>query len=352
MIGNLLAVPALGVAALAGLALMLIGLSNEAGRDGGRAVAAFLAAAPFALALLLAGGVALARGGFDWIGLPRPATVLLVLVALAAAAGLSALSAALRLEPASQAPWALLPLRGWLHLVWPPLLVAGLALALWPTLGGSAAGPWRHLPAALVGGVTLLVGGLMVVEWAQHSLVRQREQLAAMQQDGHERDRWIREQVQAADVQRDLASLLNQTSRWERADIRALALQKVHSHPDLTAALAALLRSPAADQAFTYLDSNAPPDPAALAGPVREGLLQMAEVLRLRMRDTHTLHPGEFTHEVERMLAVADRFAGHGVDFRPALQEVRRALDEPRDQPSGTPDLRARALLDRWLRKH
>jgi hypothetical protein len=73
MIGTLLAVPALGVAVLAGLALMAIGLSSESGRDGGRAIAAFLAGVPFALAVLADGGVALARGGFDWIGLPRPA---------------------------------------------------------------------------------------------------------------------------------------------------------------------------------------------------------------------------------------------------------------------------------------
>lgn len=352
MIANLLAGLALGVATLSGLALMAIGLSSDSGRDGGRLLGSMMAALPFAVALLVAGAVAVARGGFDMLGLPRPATCALVLLALLCAAVLTLFSAAMRLERASQVPWAMLPLRGWLHLPWPPLLLGLLAWALWPTLFPAGLAALGRPLALVLGGVSLVACALMLVQWAQVSQQAAVDRVQAAQERDQQRDEWIRAQVIAADVSRDLVSLMNQTSRWETPDIRALALAKARSHPQLTQALTEMLRGPWRDHAFTFLASNDPPDPVALVDAVREGIAATADDVRDSMRRTHTMYPDQFVPEVERLMETAERFAPLGLDAVPALREVRRALDTPRDQPSGTPDLRARHLLDRWLARH
>lgn len=343
---------AVAVAVLSGALLMGMGLSQASGRDGGRAMGVAMASLPFLVALMLAYGIAAWRGGFAWLGLARGATLTLVLLGVVAAAVVNGLAAATRLEPPSQVPWAMVPLRGWLFVPWPLLLVGGAVLALWPqvTARWSEAQAWGwRAPLLGVAAVSLLACALMLVQWLVGE--QQRAVAAAQRQvaEGQERDRWVREEVQAADPQRDLVSLMNQTWRFETPDIRALALQKLRSHPDLTGALAQLLRSPWCDQALIFLDSNDPPDAAALAEPVRDGLLALADELRQRMRATHTLRSDEFEPEVLRAMSVADKFAAQGPDYRSAMQAVRDALDEPRERPA---DLVARRVLDRWLAQH
>lgn len=346
--GNLLAGLGLSVALVTGVMLMFIGLSGNAGHDGGRALGAAAASLPFLAGLALAYIVATLRGGFDWLGLSRPATLLLVLLALVAAVLVNFFSAGLRQEPASQVPWAMWPLRAWLHWFWPPLLLLGAAWALWPAGFGWPAPLGRGL-ALVAGLVSLLVCALMLLQWAWASQQQQAQRVQQRIRQDQQRDAWVREQVIAADPQRDLVLLMNQSSKYETPDIRALALEKVRSHPQLNDALAAMLRSGWRDKAFVFLESNAPPDAAALAGAVHEGMLGMAGEIGRRMRDTHTLRADDFLPEVERMLAVAERFDGYEFDYRGALQAVRGALEQRRHQAGGTPELLARQRLDAWL---
>lgn len=347
---NLMAGAGLLLATLSGALLVVMGLSADSGRDGGRVLGVATVSLPFWAGLLLAYGVATVRGGIDALGLPRGALLPLVLVGVTAAVVVNAFAAALRLEPASQVPWAMWPLRAWAPAVWPPLLLAGAVWVLWPTWfgepqPGGLRGPLL-VPVAL-GLASLLVCALMAVQWLQWRQQDAARRVQAHQDEATERDRWVRAQVEAADPERDLVSLMNQTSRHEVPAIRALALAKVAAHPRLTEALATMLRGRFRDHALTYLDSNEPPDAAALAEPVREAILGMAEDIADRMRRTHTLRADEFEPEVARVLTVADRFAAQGLDYRPAVRAVHAALDQPRhDDP---PTLNVRRTLERWL---
>lgn len=344
-----LALFAFGVATLAGVSLALIGLSNEHARDGGRFIGSVLAGLPFAGGLLVAAAVALWRGGFDGTGLARPPLITVLMSGLLAGVVVAVLAAATKTEPRSQIPWALWPWRAWLPVVWPLLLLAGVALGLWsarlPSLPPALRGALQLGPPVL----SLLLCTLLLVQWAQQAVGRQQARSAQQDAFDQRRDDVIRRQVMEADPVRDLLLLLPPTSRFEQPDIRALALQKLQSHPDLTGALAALLRHPYREAAFVYLDSNEPPDAPALAAAVQDGLHAQAAQIGDSVRGTHTLQADDFLRDTERLLAVADRFSPLGIDARPAVVRLRAGLRHGRE---GAPPLQAALLVEAWLRRH
>lgn len=45
-----------------------------------------------------------------------------------------------------------------------------------------------------------------------------------------------------------------------------------------------------------------------------------------------------------------EKFKDLGVDFKPAVKELRAALDEP--VAYDNPDISSKKLLDKWLKKH
>ncbi len=343
----------LGALAFAGTALgagglLLIGATGSS--NGGSAMAAVLLAVPFAGCLLLASGVAVARGGFEWVApSSRNLQWLAVLAAALAAALVTAGSAALRREVPDQMPWALWPVRGWAFAVWPPLLTATMALALWPALrGGLPALAWKA-PATLVGVVSLVVCAGLLVQAVQDAMAQSAAATARLAADNDRRDASVLADVEKADPVRDLVSLMNQTTRYEVPRIRTLALAKVRAHPDLNAALDQMLRGARRDDALTFLESNDAPDNQALAAPAREAMLGMAAELREDVRQPQMLHVDHFAPEVRRILAVADKFAAFGVDYVGPVRSIREALDAPEVK---TMPLNCRTTLDQWLAKH
>lgn len=350
MILTLLAALATVGAALTGTFLLFAGLSNDAGRDGSRLLATMMVGPPFLACVLVAHGVGLHRGVFDWVlpSAPAGARIALVILALVGAAAVAAASVALRFEPRSQVPWAMLPVRSWIY---PPallLLVAGCALSAWP-------GNWGHhpawrWPAAALSVVALMVVAGLLVQTVQWQFERQAELVRRHQADQDRRDASILKKIQDADPVKDFISLLPQTSAYENDTIRQLALHKVLSHPDLTQALSKVLRGAWPDEAMTFLAHNDPPDAAALIEPLHEGIRRRAQDLRQSVRNSHTLRPDDYLYSVRRLLAAADRLAPGQATFVDDVREVRAAFDEPR--PRQPVDFDARRELDAWLVAH
>jgi hypothetical protein len=86
---------------------------------------------------------------------------------------------------------------------------------------------------------------------------------------------------------------------------------------------------------------------------VKVGVLRQAALIRddiRRASHPSHLYPDLFSWEVERALQTVDRFSGMGVDYRPAVQELRAALDEPATVEK--PTFRSQRLLDEWLQQH
>lgn len=60
------------------------------------------------------------------------------------------------------------------------------------------------------------------------------------------------------------------------------------------------------------------------------------------------MYDGQFSFEVERSLEVVEKFKDLGVDFTPAVKELRAALDEP--VAYDNPNLSCKKVLDKWLK--
>jgi len=343
VLGNL----CLGLAAVLAALLFALAPQQDGGASGGgKLMLVVLLGLPFALSLAGALEAAVVRGGLDWLSRSRGLQHGFALALALCVTVVTVFCVALYREPPAQMPWTLRPLIGVALYLLPLLVLAGTALAL------NAA--WRAaLPAALVraplllagAGAALICAGLLVellVAMQADSVRRIEERQAA----DAERDREMLAEVASLDPLTQLGRLLNQTSRYETPAIRELALRKVRSNPALNDELARMLRNEWRGEALTFLAWNDAPDAAALAAPLRDGIVLLAEDVRREMRDAHYLHDDEFDPLAERVLAAVDRVGSHGVDYVSAVRTFRAALDEPRTQTIAP---RCRARLDAWL---
>lgn len=299
---------------------------------------------PLGLLLTFGWAAVVARDGMQWLTQARALQYLAVLTGGMAVTVVIGLAAAMRTEP--QIPWAIRPFVPYAAWVLPPLLIATGIFVL--NAGSSA----MLVTASRIGwvaavGASLLVCGGLLVELAQSRIARADARVQEEIAFQNKRDDDIYAEVQQMTAERDLARLLNHSNLWETARIRELALRKLADHPDLTAAVERELREGSAYEAIIYLQGNDPPDPARLAAPLAVAIERIAAQLANDISHTHTLYPEQGEPEVMRILDVVARFQSYGVDYRPALQKLRRALDDPRPNQVR---LLARERLDRALR--
>ncbi len=343
VLGNL----CLGFAAvLAALLLALAPQQDGGASGGGKLVLVALLGLPFGLSLAGALEAAVVRGGLDWLSRSRGLQHGFALASALCVTVVTVFCVALYREPSAQMPWTLRPLIGVALYLLPLLALAGTALALNATWRAALPTPLVRAPLLLAGAAAALICAGLLVELLlalqADSLRRVEERQAADAQ----RDREMLAEVASLDPLTQLGRLLNQTSRYETPAIRELALRKAHSNPALNDELARMLRNEWRGEALTFVAWNDAPDPAALAAPLRDGILLLAEDVRREMRDAHYLHDDEFDPLAERVLAAVDRVGSHGVDYVPAVRAFRAALDEPRTQAIAP---RCRARLDAWL---
>lgn len=293
---------------------------------------------------------ATAGGTFDWLGWTRDAQYMIVVACCLSLMTVVGFAAMLRGSPLQDIPFVLRPFVPWAAPVMPATLIVLAFLlvnrSLFPLLPGAV----LQMVIATVGGVALLTGVAML---GQGYLYVQSRQLAKLDREvefHQQRDRNIMEGVKAADPAKDFGSLLYQSSRFETAGIRVLALQKILSNGDnFTTLMTASLRNCYYSGALTFLRDNDAPNPAPLAEPVRDALLLLAHNVKDLMRTEYNIRPTDFESDTDSLLTVAGKFAPYGVDYQPAIREFRAALDAPREPKV---QLYCRETIDRWLAKN
>jgi hypothetical protein len=289
-------------------------------------------------------------GALDWIARSRGTRSAMVAAGLLAIMAVTTLSLVVRFEPPSQQPLAVRYLAGIAPGLFPlVLLVVGAILLNAPFRSGLPRAAYA-VPLGLVFGTSLLACAAGAVEWIVHEQQSTTARIAEMQADQANRHAGHLAEIESIDPLVAMERLLVFTDSGHPPEVRERALASVHSNPAWQTELAAMLEGNASLEAFTFLASNAVEDRALLAGPVNTGILRVAEWVRRSIRggshEAH-FHEGQFSWEVDRVLATADTFRGLGVDYLPAIRTLRAALDEPSEHK------RVRftcvATLDRWI---
>lgn len=302
--------------------------------------------AGFSVCLAIVTAIIGSQGGFSWVGTSGSQRTLLVVggfILIMIGNGFFMTG-----EYPHDLPVVLRPILRLVPAILPPLLLIGAAILL---NGKQAAVPALAYKLPIYTGLfigILVIGVLMVIKAQRTS--------ALLQSHTEFNDKIHQDhlnQIDTTDVMKDMVFLLVFTDANQDKDVREKALAKIKSRPDWQEELVRRLQNDWAPEAFTFLASNDVDDKSLFPEAVRQGVLIQAKLIResiRRCRGDYDMYPGLFSWEVERVLRTVDKFKDMGMDYRPAVQEIRNALDERTDFEK--PKLVAKSTLDNWLKKH
>lgn len=161
------------------------------------------------------------------------------------------------------------------------------------------------------------------------------------------------DQIDSTDVNTAMCNILVFTDANHAKDVRERALDKIRSRPDWQQEMVRFMDTNCAPEAFTFLASNEVEDKSLFLQPLETGIRVQAQLIRASIRhcrDTYDLYSGRFVWEVERVLRTVKKFEDMGVDYVPAIQELRNAMNEHTSFEK--PKLVCIPVLDRWLKTH
>jgi len=282
-------------------------------------------------------------GGFDWLSLGRFAgggmlVLCFMVMLLGANLGMEFGFRSIRmLAPATAVATSLV-----LMVTFAVLLNENLKMSVSPTLL-----KWGLASVLVVNSLVLatMIFGMLASKVGA-LLPRSREALDDFQLG-------ILDQIDNCDASKGITSLFIYSGDNQPRQIREKAVLKIKSKPDWQEDLFHALEGDRVDEAFRFLLSNAIDDKPRFAKGVYQGVLSQARLIRQTLRRcSHPSHvyDGQFGFEVDRSLQILEKFKGLGVDFTPAVKELRAALDERIPYPN--PNLSCKKVLDKWLEKH
>lgn len=250
------------------------------------------------------------------------------------------------------APWSLDAATRLAPLIVPALLLSCAGLLL---NGGAPVGTTPAIVARTLAVVALLTVAMGALGAAPTAIARARAWTSFATRDPSsldENEQQMLDYIESGDPAQQFVSLLGYTRAGNHPTIRQRALARMQSMPNWEQRVRDALASADAPEAFTFLSANDVPDPAAFAAAIAEGIRQQALQVRERIRRaSHPSHlyDGLMIFEVEAVLQTLKKFDRHGVDYAPAMRELRAAFDEPTEYPR--PAYRAVKAIDRWLGK-
>lgn len=158
------------------------------------------------------------------------------------------------------------------------------------------------------------------------------------------------EAINTCDPVTGMVSILCFTSRYHDTNIHDSAVAKIKENPQWQESLIKILESPYYyKEVYTFLDYNEVTNKTLFLTPLRESIFRLAKDIRKEIKTSNNRqHWLLDSYQIVRMLGTVDKFNGMGVDFLPAVREVRAALDEPIAEPVKFDDAPA---LDSWIKK-
>ena len=200
----------------------------------------------------------------------------------------------------------------------------------------------------------LMLGGLVFGYFratAQQTARRQSFQKEQNDEQHNKHIAWIAQQKPTDPI----VNILSLTGRFHDADVRDSAIAKVKSHPDWEAELIRLLNETEWDsQVYQFIDGNRVDHPELFVEPIKTSIRRVAGEIKKRIKGANDLQNWHFEHfSLERLFrAMDEQFMLPGADYRPAVLELRKALDTPKPERFEKVKFSVTPLVDDWLKKH
>lgn len=291
------------------------------------------------------------NGGFDWIS-PRPVIRYLIVGLGLPVMLLTAASSALFKEESGPVTAMIRLFSGFAPVLIPIVLVVEGFILLNDGLREAAPSVVYTIPLAIVLGLGILgVFALLngfIVE-ARRNARRRIESLLERQDQNHLQ---LLRDIESCDVSKDMVFILVLSDHNQDADVRQKAVAKIKTNPHWQQELIRILGTGWVAEAFTFLASNEVEDKNLFLEPVRKGVLIQAKLIGESVHNStqaSDFYPERFSWEVERLLRTVDKFEGFGIDYRPAVRELRTVLDDLSRVEKIK--LNCLSILDNWLKR-
>lgn len=286
-----------------------------------------------------------ANGGFDWIPVHKYLRYLLVALGLLLAVYTSLMSAMMLQQSGSVPAWVGSFLR-YGYILIPVVLIASGIILNNSFLRKAVPAPFYQWPLVVVLGLGLLVAVAGIFEWWNQGSPIEKQQAY---ESGAGIISMRLKEIEAADISEDLVRILEYTRPIYPSEVQDKAVAKIKSHPTWQPELILLLQDDRVRYALPFFASNDVDDKKLFAGPLRKGLLQVAANIRHDIQGTSpsAFSKDMFSEEIAAALQVVEKYDGMGVDYLPAMRDIRAALDEPVGGKIMVFD--CRRVLDKWL---
>jgi hypothetical protein len=205
--------------------------------------------------------------------------------------------------------------------------------------------PWMAMSAGCLTGLILLA----IQTWTTGRPGVQESTRKYEHEESIKNDRLA--EIESADISKDIVRILEFTGGLYPQEVRQKAAAKILTDTAWQKNLVHLMENEHALVVFNFLQSNEVPDKKLFLQPVLSGVNSVASEIRHSIQGTNSsgFYSDMFTDEVERVLRTVEKFEGMGVDYLPAVKEMRAALDEPRMNTKVKFD--CIPALDDWIKK-
>jgi hypothetical protein len=304
----------------------------------------------FLVCMAIPTGIIAWKGGFQWTGSTgtrRFAWVAGTLVMAVLTIAISALSR----DGGGPVPLLLRLYSVFIPALLPALMIVGAAVLANESLASLLPNGLVKWMMKIIFFLSLSGSASFIWSLMAQSLANDRRKIERAMEDNEKNHQNHLKDIENCDVSKDMVFILVFTDANHDPDVREKALAKIRTNPQWEKEMIRYLETDWAPEAFTFFASNEVPDKMVFAEAIRTGILIQARLIRENIqRYSHSSHyyPDQFGWEVERVLRTVDRFSDTGVDYLPAVIELRKALTEKSEYKEG--NYRIESVLDKWIK--
>lgn len=295
-------------------------------------------------------------GRFEWICKSAGIRFVLLFIAVVAISSGFFFAAVLRNERWDKVPSLVLQIARFHGMIWIPLItgLAGLLLLM----SVEKANPNQMVGKILASislGFGLLISCSLLIAWTRESLEKQARIISAARANDAEYYQNSMAKIDSFEDGQSLVEILPFAGRYQDEDIRKRALEKIRARSNWEQELLKILQSETGNRdAYLFLECNRVSDRKRFAEAMDGSLRRMAPAIKQEVQDTNNMQDWSFEwYRIESALEAIDfQFTGTGLDFVPAIEGIRSALDDHRPERFNKVQVKASVAVRKWLKKH